>query len=104
VAIDLDDHLLATDIRLTKHPDPRSNSDLQPPVRFSVAVGRQRERVGEFATRDEAMALINELAATYGRATVAELALEFSVGRRPPVVQADGNELIDMASAIHLHS
>jgi hypothetical protein len=99
--INLDDHLLATDITLTKHPDPRSNCDLERQIRFSVAVGRQRERVGEFATRDEAMALIDELAASYGRATLAELALEFSVGRRSPVVLADGSALIDMVSAGH---
>ncbi len=71
------------------------------PIRYLVVVGRQRERAGVFPTRNDALALVRELTASYGLAALAELTLELQVGGRAPVVLGHGAELIDMASAIH---
>lgn len=101
MSIDPSSSLPASRPKPSVHRATRFNCDPERQIRYRVAVGRKHERVGEFASRDDAVALIRELAATYGRSALATLVLEFSAGHRPPVVLGRGAEFLDVAPASH---
>ncbi|MDQ6876767.1 MAG: hypothetical protein M3082_03530 [Candidatus Dormibacteraeota bacterium] len=85
-------------------PTPRRPKGPRPAlgaIRYRVSVGRGNERVGEFTTRADALALIRELAATYGPAALDLLTLDVRIGDREGLTIGHGADLIDLASAVH---